>query len=354
MSVAHEYLTHPTNNKGIHLSESGLALVTGASGFVGGQLAKRLLHEGYRVKLLLRRPEAASAFLLSRCEVIQGDLNNQSAVAQAVKDCDFVFHCAANASPWDSLKNYQDANVRGVHTLLRALSTTNYCLQRLVHVSTVDVYGYPDSPCTELSATRKVGFGYGDSKLDGELLLRSFADAHNIPYVILRPANIIGPGSQFIEQIDEALRTGKMLTIENGSANAGLVYIENLIDYMLWAAHSEAALNEVYNVRDDYDVSWLDFLTRLQTLTKCQSSVKNLPYRAAILAATMLEKLYRVTGRQHLEPPLHKLLVCMFGKTCGHSAEKIRAASGIHGAVDFDNAMLASVSWLQQSRSIAT
>ncbi len=330
------------------MSESTLALVTGASGFVGGHLASRLLREGYRVKLLLRRPQAASDVLLSHCEIIEGDLNNQAAVEAAVAECDYVFHCAANANTWDTHKSYQDANVLGVRTLLRALTKVNLSLRRLVHVSTVDVYGYPDSPCTELSATRKVGFGYGDSKLDGELLLRNRADGHNIPYVILRPANIIGPGSQFIEQINEALRTGKMLTIDKGSANAGLTYIDNLLDYLLWAAQSEDALNEVYNVRDAYDVSWLDFLTRLQELTQPRSKITNLSYRSAMLAATVLEKLYRATGRSQIEPPLHKLLVCMFGKTCGHSAEKIRAASGFSSAIGFDEAMALSVECLSE------
>lgn len=335
------------------MSDSTLALVTGASGFVGGQLAHRLLSDGYQVRLLLRNPDAISFALSERCEIIQGDLNDQFAMRQAVKDCRYAFHCAANAKTWDTRANYEAANVRGVHNLLTALSTANFSLSRLVHISTVDVYGYPDSPCDELSPLRKAGFGYGDSKLDGELLLCHYADAHNMPYVIIRPGNIIGPGSQFIGQIDEALRTNAMLTIQNGSANAGLVYIDNLIDYILWAASSEAALNEIYNVRDDYDVSWQEFIIRLQQLTQHPGSIRNLSYRAANLTATLLEKLYRITGR-HTEPPLHQLLVCMFGKTCGHSAEKIRIASGIRSAVGFEDAMARSVAWLGQSRNGAT
>lgn len=334
------------------MTDSALALVTGASGFVGGRLAQRLLDEGYRVRLLLRRPEAASHSLRQHCEVIHGDLNNAVALQQAVQDCHYVFHCAANANTWDCRENYEAANVRGVHALLTALSTSNFVLRRLVHISTVDVYGYPDSPCNEQSPTRKVGFGYGDTKLDGELLLRAYADAHNIPYVIIRPANIIGPGSQFIEQIDAALRAGSMLTIQRGSANAGLVYIDNLIDYLLWSADADEALNEIYNVRDDYDVSWREFIVRLQQLTHNPSGVKNLPYRVAFLSATVLEKLYQLGGRSS-EPPLHRLLVCMFGKTCGHSADKIRSSSGIHSAIGFDEAMARSAAWLASSDSKA-
>lgn len=330
------------------MSDSALALVTGASGFVGGHLAQRLLSDGYQVRLLLRNPEAINPALSERCELVHGDLNDQPALQQAVRDCHYVFHCAANTKTWDTRANYESANVHGVHSLLTALSATNFVLERLVHVSTVDVYGYPDAPCSEASPTRKVGFGYGDSKLDGEILLRGYADAHNIPYVIVRPGNIIGPGSQFIEQIDEALRANTMLTIQNGRANAGLVYIDNLIDYILWAASSEAAMHETYNVRDDYDVSWQQFLIHLQGLTRHSGAVRNLPYRTANLTATIFEKFYRITGRS-TEPPLHQLLVCMFGKTCGHSADKIRMASGIRSAIGFEDAMARSVAWLEQT-----
>lgn len=334
------------------MSDSPLALVTGASGFVGSSLAHRLLGDGYQVRLLLRRPEAAPLQLRERCEIFHGDLNNASVMQQAVKACDYVFHCAANANTWDTLDNYEAANLRGVHSLLLALSRNNLSLKRLVHLSTVDVYGYPDTASDEQSATRKTGYGYGDSKLDGETLLRSYGNAHNIPYVILRPTNIIGPGSQFIEQIDEALRTRSMLTIDRGSANAGLVYIDNLIDYMLWSAKSDAALNNTYNVRDDYDVNWQEFITRLQQLTGNESSVRNLPYRAAKLTASILETLYRMGGRT-TEPPLHRLLVDMFGKTCGHHADKIRSASGFQSAIGFDEAMALSVVALQASRAKA-
>lgn len=334
------------------MTDSPLALVTGASGFVGAHLARRLLGEGYQVRLLLRRPQAADAALRSQCEVVQGDLNNANALQQAVKDCQYVFHCAANAKTWDTRENYEASNVRGVYTLLNALSNTNFSLRRLVHISTVDVYGYPDLPCNEQNPTSKAGFGYGDSKLDGELLLRSYAEAHNVPYVIIRPANIIGPGSQFIEQISDALRSRSMLTIQNGSANAGLVYVDNLIDYMLWSATADTALNETYNVRDDYDVSWKEFITRLQQLIGDTGSVRNLPYRAAFLTASILEKLYRLAGRSG-EPPLHPLLVCMFGKTCGHSSDKIRSASGIDSAIGFDEAMARSVAGLADTRSQA-
>ncbi|WP_413889520.1 NAD-dependent epimerase/dehydratase family protein [Candidatus Aalborgicola defluviihabitans] len=78
-------------------------------------------------------------------------------------------------------------------------------LFRLVHVSTVDVYGFHESPCNELSDASGGEFGYGRSKLIGEDLVRQWGKEHSMPFTIVRPCNVIGPGSQFIQRIGQSL-----------------------------------------------------------------------------------------------------------------------------------------------------
>ena len=92
-------------------------------------------------------------------------------------------------------------NVLGVKNLMNAIAKENPGLSRLVHLSTVDVYGFPVSPCDENCKTTGSGFGYGETKLLGESLVREFGDKSNIPYTIIRSANVIGPSSQFITRV---------------------------------------------------------------------------------------------------------------------------------------------------------
>jgi nucleoside-diphosphate-sugar epimerase len=210
-------------------------LVTGATGFVGRRLVERLIMMGARIRVLVRNPEKLSAHLASACEVIVGDLDNRASLDAAVNGVRVVFHCAANVRTWDEWSAYEVANIRGVENIARAVVRCSPGLYRFVHLSSVDVYGFPDIPADETAVLDDAGFPYGESKRQGELRLREIAEAHGIPYTILRPTNIIGPRSPFVERIGNELISGLMLTINGGGVHAGLLHVDNLIDYMYWA-----------------------------------------------------------------------------------------------------------------------
>ncbi len=188
------------------------------------------------------------------------------------------------------------------------------------------------------------GFPYGESKRQGELRLRQIAESHGIPYTILRPTNIIGPRSPFIERIGTELMSGLMLTIDGGGVHAGLLHVDNLIDYMHWAAFSELSANETFNVRDRCDVSWGSFIDDLKALIGGRGRVIDLPFVAANAVAYALAMPYRalrLTG----EPMLHPLIVRIFGRTCGHSADKLWSISNMEARVSYEQAMAESAAW---------
>lgn len=319
-------------------ASSSNVLVTGGSGFLGGHLARRLLADGLNVRLLVRNPDGLSAELAQQCEIIHGDLTDRASLLRAVSDVMFVYHCAANVKTWDKWEAYYEANVVGVRNLLHAVADSNPSLQRLIHVSSVDVYGYPESPSDELAETSGAGFGYGESKLQGEEFVRQFCQSKNIPFTIVRPANIIGPGSQFIERMGQELKSGLMLKIDSGRANAGLIYVENLLDYMVWAANADAAVGECYNLRDAYDVTWSEFVAVLRAAVGGRGLIINLPFGLAMALARLIQFIHQRLSLRG-EPLLHPLLVNVFGRTCGHDASKIRAHSGQVSQVGFLQAM---------------
>ena len=324
-----------------------MALVTGATGFIGGRLTERLLGSGWEVRVLVREPDRLTPPLRAGCEFVQGDLADESALADAVRGVEVIFHCAANVATWDRWEAYYAANVTGVGNLLRAIAKHNLDLSRLVHLSTVDVYGFPELPCDESSALSGAGFGYAETKLLGEELVREQAARADIPFTIIRPANVIGPGSQFISRIGAELASGLMLTVDGGRSNAGMLHVDSLADAMIWAAGSERALGETYNVRDDYDVTWREFVDRLRSGIKGRGFVINLPFWFADAVAHFFEAFHRLLLPSH-EPLLHRYLVRIFGRTCGHSAEKYRAHSGKEEGFGFDDAMEQSCRWFME------
>ena len=314
------------------------ALVTGATGFVGGHLVRRLLQDGWSVRLLVRSPSALPIEIYQQCEIVKGDLSDMNALMAAVSGVAVVYHCAANVNTWDHWDAYYEANIVGVQNLLNAIAECNSTLSRLVHVSTVDVYGFPELPCNEMSVTSGSRFGYGRSKLIGEQLVGQWAQQHRVPVTIVRPCNVIGPGSQFIQRLGKELQSGVMLKVNQGRAHAGLLYIDNLIDSMVWAAGADKAVGQTYNVRDSGDVTWSEFLCKFRGAINGKGIVINLPFGVAMLVARFVEWGHR-SARLRGEPFLHRLLICIFGRTCGHDASKIRFDSGLKSTVGFDEAL---------------
>jgi nucleoside-diphosphate-sugar epimerase len=112
-----------------------VALVTGASGFIGSHLVKRCMQQGYRVKALVRKGNASIAGLkLEGVEVVEGDIRQAEAVNRAVNGADLVFHSAALTSDWGSLKDFRDINIGGTRNICEAV--LQYKVKRLVHIST--------------------------------------------------------------------------------------------------------------------------------------------------------------------------------------------------------------------------
>ncbi len=322
----------------------GMVLVTGATGFIGRHLSERLLESGCMLRLLVRNEHRLTPALRAQCDVQVGSLEDEQALTRAVEGVKVIFHCAANVSTWDTLDAYYAANVTGVQHLLRAIEKVNPDLSRLVHVSTVDVYGFPEQPCDEQSNTHAAGFPYGETKLLGENLVREFGRCTGISYAIIRPANVIGPRSQFIERIGAELKSGLMVTISGGRTHAGLTYIDNLIDSLIWAGSAAAAHQQCYNARDDYDVDWITFLIALRRGINGKGRIIDLPFPVADGLARTFEAVHRVFFPAR-EPLLHRLLIRFFGRTCGHSVLKLHADAG-KNRVGFEEAVKRSSAWL--------
>ncbi len=137
----------PFRGKRIDPSRDHACLVTGATGFIGGHLAQRLVEEGYQVRCLARDTSDTSLLERLDVEIAPGDLTSGSSLARAAKGCRYVFHCGALVSDWATTKEIERVNVEGTRNVLEA--SLDASVQRFVHFSTTDVYGYPGGPSVE-------------------------------------------------------------------------------------------------------------------------------------------------------------------------------------------------------------
>jgi nucleoside-diphosphate-sugar epimerase len=336
------------HKKGCNIS----VLVTGSTGFIGTHLTSRLISLGYKIKVLARDKSKLDSEIFKNVSVVEGDLLDINALKKAVYGVDIIFNLAGNANSWDTWSNYYDSNVAGIETLINSILDVNHNLKRIIHFSTVDVYGYAGKECSE---DDDIGgkYGYGKSKFLGEKLLKESCLKNDIPFTIVRPTNVMGPNSQYIKGVGGQIKAGLMLAVKGGKVDAGFICVENLIDYVLWIAESEIAINEIYNLCDNNNKTWNEYFYILKKQINSKAILLKLPYRLAFIAALVFEFYSKVFNKKN-EPLLHRFIVDMFGNTCNHSAEKIRKHSKIQPCVKFDDAIQKSIDWFIEDSSHST
>jgi nucleoside-diphosphate-sugar epimerase len=325
-------------------------LITGATGFIGGRLARRLVQEGYQVRCLVRASSDTSLLDELDVQIAVGDLTRPRSLARAVAGCHYVFHCGALVSDWATAGEIARTNVAGTRSLLEA--SVDASVQRFIHFSTTDIYGHPNRAAIEetYSGTRFANW-YAHSKLSAEAEVKRIEKAHPLDTVILRPATVYGPGSMdVVGEIARAIRSRNMLLVDGGRAVAGLCYVDNLIDAALLALHHEAALGQAFNVSDGLGITWREFTDGLAEGLGCSRVRWSLPYWLANGIGVSLEHGYRLlrsTTGLSAPPLLSRQAVQVLGNDQDFSNRKAREMLGWEPRVGYPAGLEATLTWLR-------
>ena len=325
------------------------ALVTGATGFLGGRLAAMLVERGAEVTVLARRPEAVDAGLRARVRVVPGGLTDGAALTEAVRGATHVFHCAAASTDWASARTFYESNVLGTERLLEAAGRSA-SLERFVHVSTTDAYGYPRVAGDESLAMVDRGLGYNRTKIAGERAVWAAASA-GMKVTVVRPATIygaaIGRGAvPLVSGIVEELRRGTMLLVDGGRARAGLVYVDDVAEAMIGVCAVEATVGRVYNIAAGSDVTWAEYVAGLARGVGLREAWLRLPFAGAMGLAVLCEAPFRVPGMPG-RPLLTRHAVYLLGRDQEFEAGRARAEFGWKPQVGFAEGMERTVEWVK-------
>lgn len=241
-----------------------VALVTGATGLVGSHIVERLLAEGWTVRALVRRPDAARRALPPALELRTGDVLDEPSFAAAAQGAHVVFHAAANIivrGGWDA---YRATNVEGTRN---AIGAAGRARARLLHVSSVAVYG----ASTRYDAARQGGrtdeltplaplperAWYARSKRESEALVLEAHARGAVWATAVRPDVVYGPRDrQFVPRMAQLLmRRWPVPLLRGGRAILAVVHAANVADGAVLAATSDAAGGKAYNLANDHDVT---------------------------------------------------------------------------------------------------
>jgi nucleoside-diphosphate-sugar epimerase len=332
-------------------SDGDRCLITGATGFIGGHLARRLAQEGYRVRCLVRATSDSSGLDKLHLETVCGELTDVSSMVRAADGCRFVLHCGAMVSDWATIKEIRHVNVLGTRNVLQAAIAAS--VERFVHFSTTDVYGYPGGPAIDESYV-PVSFSnwYSETKRAAEAEVRRTKQATAPEVVILRPATVYGPGSaNVVGEMARAIRAGHMLLVNEGRARAGLTYVENVVDAAVLALTARTAPGQAFNLTDGLNINWKRFLIDLADGLGCAAPRWSLPYGVAYSIAFSLETGYRllraVTGLT-TTPLLSRQAVHVLGRDQDFSNCKAQELLGWAPRISYAAGLDATLAWLRE------
>ena len=342
--------TTPFHGRPLDPSRDDVCLITGATGFIGGRLARRLVQEGYQVRCLVRASSDTSQLDELDVQIAAGDLTRPGSLARAVAGCHYVFHCGALVSDWATAGEIVRTNVAGTRSLLEA--SVDASVQRFIHFSTTDIYGHPNlATIDETYSGARFANWYAHTKLSAEAEVKRIEKAHALDAVILRPATVYGPGSRdVVGEIARAIRTRSMLLVDGGRAVAGLCYVDNLIDAALLALHHEAALGHAFNVSDGLGITWREFTDGLAEGLGCSRVRWSLPYWLANGIGVSLEHGYRLLRRTtglSAPPLLSRQAVQVLGNDQDFSNRKAREMLGWEPRVGYPAGLEATLTWLR-------
>jgi len=238
-------------------AESTVA-ITGASGFIGGALARALVARDRPVRVLLRGDTPPPGLEGPRCTPIQGDLHDADALRALCAGAEVVVHCAAHMGKTDHPKSRR-VNVEGTDNLLAAAAAAG--VRRFVFVSSISVYRATlrdDRTFTEAIAPYddpRLNI-YSKTKIEGERRAQAFCEAHGMEWVVVRPTNVYGPGCRpWGTDVEQLVRTFHFCY---GRIRFNFIHIADVVEGLRLTCDLPAAANGVFNLAAEH-VSLADF-----------------------------------------------------------------------------------------------
>ncbi|WP_159789848.1 NAD-dependent epimerase/dehydratase family protein [Sodalinema gerasimenkoae] len=297
--------------------------VTGATGFTGSHLVRRLLAQGHTVKALVR-PNSKNRTRLSGLdvEVVEGEITDLELICSHLTDVDWLFHTAAFVELGlvdDALM--EQTNVDGTRTLLEAAKTAT--ISKLIYCSTIGIYGDTQGQTIDETFQRtqkNFSSAYDRTKYTAQQLVNRAAD-QGLPVVSVMPSGIFGADDPHFGPVIENFLKGKLTVWAGGDRITGIVHVDDLVDGMIRAAEKSPP-------GEHYILSAGDLTTReMFAILGDAGGVappRELPQPVVRFSGNVLDTVGRLTG---WNPPLSRERVHYIYERCvrvdGSKAQRV-------------------------------
>ncbi len=332
------------------MSGSKKAVVTGANGFIGSALVRRLLEDGYQVRSLVLKGAPETFLEGLDTEIFYGDITDPVTLKPAFKGVDTAFHLAALARDWGPSWLFRRLNYEGVLNVLDVAERAG--VGRLLHVSTLAVHTYRPTFGGDETAPRDSTLNaYCIYKRLGEEAVRERMEAGRIPITIVRPGLFpFGPrDTTSFYPMAQALEKGLFQYVNGGRSRISVAYVENLVDGMATAARRPDAAGETFVICDSEPRSWKEIVEAFCAEMGIKPPAMSVPSKALYPAAALLMGLWTIFPLPG-EPALTFYRVKVASTELYFTNKKARQTLGWEPKVNFDEAVRRTVGWYREAR----
>ena len=314
-------------------------LVTGATGFFGQRIVKRLIENGYPVRALVRKRSNLGALNQLGVEIASGDLADASSILAAVDGVDAVVHAAAGTSGTST--DSETATIQGTRNVIAACKA--HQVKKLIYISSCNVYevaGYAENQVvTEDAQLERFPLRrghYTSAKLQAENLVNEAMERDEYAVVVLRPGTIYGPGAEVYTKImGVSIGRRVFVVFGNGDSELPLVNVENAADAVVDCIGNGAADNQVFNVVDQDVVTKKTYMNRVIKPMYPKATVIYFPMVMLRGLTWVQEKLLGIIGRQ---PFLSVYRLMSSQNRIRYSTSRIEDAVGWRSRIGFEQA----------------
>ncbi len=317
-------------------------LVTGASGFIGGALAKKLIEQKTEVRIFVRD----SNFDIAGAEKVIGDVTDLDSCMNATEGVDIVVHCAGILGGWgNSDKLLWDANVTGTKNMLDAAKAAK--VKKLIYISSCGVFGpLKDGEIADEAHVYNPINTYEKTKIEGEKLVLRYAK--DFSTTIIRPEFVYGPGDLHLIALFRAVKEKRFVFFEGGKSMLHPTYINDVIDGIVLAIFNPLANGESFNIAGPRQVTVHEFIAAISEACGTTSLSFSIPIPMAKIAGVFLD----LTWGCFAKPPLSSSQVGYLTQNRAFSYEKAKKNLDYMPKIQLKDGIKKTVKWYSNQKLI--
>ena len=318
-------------------------LVTGATGFTGQNLCRKLVQDGEQVVAFVRQSSRVDQLKSMGVECRQVNITDKASVKENFEDINIVYHiAAAYRTEHSDHDEFKLVNIEATRNLLDTAATAK--IERFVHCSTVGVQGEIKDPPADEDYRFKPGDHYQESKLEGELLAREYS-SNGLPVTIVRPVGIYGPGDTRFLKLFRPINKGHFVMIGSGKVLYHMTYIDDLIQGIILAGRKPQAIGNVFTIAGRKYTTLRELVDMIADVLNKSHPKWRIPYFPVYLASVICEKICRFSG---INPPLYPRRVEFFSLDRAFSTEKAKRLLGYHPKVELKEGLSRTANWYKE------